>query len=99
MASKKRPADREPTREIEAKVAKRQRQHHHHHHHHYDISGDVVKKAHKFKVFYEAYETLHHEVAALENPPRSKVEDLLEMRERLKTMKTEIYRECPPERA
>jgi len=32
----------------------------------------------------------------MRDPPQQKMNDLLEMRERLKSMKTEIYRECPP---
>lgn len=63
------------------------------------LSNDLMHKAHKFKVFYEKYEALHYEVAALDNPPNQKLADLLEMRHRLSDMKKEIYRECPPERA
>ncbi|CCF44305.1 hypothetical protein CH063_13749, partial [Colletotrichum higginsianum] len=60
------------------------------------LSPDLVTKAARFKAFYEKYETLHWEIADMRNPPQEKMHDLLEMRERLKTMKTEIYKECPP---
>ncbi|GJC85001.1 hypothetical protein ColLi_07839 [Colletotrichum liriopes] len=60
------------------------------------LSPELVSKAARFKAFYEKYETLHWEIADMRNPPQEKMDDLLEMRERLKSMKTEIYRECPP---
>lgn len=85
--NKKRKADHEREREAEAKAAsKRQR-----------LSQDLMSKAYKFKVFYQKYEALHKEIVGQENPPEHKMMDLLEMRERLQTMKTEIYREIPPE--
>ncbi|KAF4976971.1 hypothetical protein FZEAL_6442 [Fusarium zealandicum] len=63
------------------------------------FSDDLVEKAQAFKVCYQKYEALHHEVSALENPPSRKLGHLREMRDRLKTMKMEIYSECPPERS
>ncbi|KAI8258651.1 hypothetical protein K4K58_003194 [Colletotrichum sp. SAR11_239] len=60
------------------------------------LSPDLVSKAQRFKLFYEKYEALHWEIADMSHPPEDKMADLLDMRERLKVMKTEIYRECPP---
>ncbi|KAL0935339.1 uncharacterized protein CTRU02_209930 [Colletotrichum truncatum] len=60
------------------------------------LSPDLVHKAARFKSFYEKYEALHWEIADMQHPPEDKMADLLDMRERLKVMKTEIYRECPP---
>lgn len=64
-----------------------------------DVPTDVFNKAHKFKMYYEKYQELHWEIADLEDPPREKVDNLLDMRQRLQSMKSEIYRECPPGRA
>ncbi|EXF76390.1 hypothetical protein CFIO01_07647 [Colletotrichum fioriniae PJ7] len=60
------------------------------------LSPDLVSKAARFKVFYEKYEALHWEIADMRNPPEDKMADLLDMRQRLKTLKIEIYKECPP---
>ncbi len=57
------------------------------------LSQELVSKAHKFKRYYEKYEALHNEMQLLENPPRDKMADLLDMRQRLQAMKTEIYTE------
>jgi RNA polymerase II elongation factor ELL len=62
------------------------------------LTQDLVTKATKFKLFYQKYEALHWEISALEHPPEDKMADLLDMRARLKFMKNEIYRECPPAR-
>ncbi|KAG7437228.1 hypothetical protein Forpi1262_v000664 [Fusarium oxysporum f. sp. raphani] len=59
------------------------------------FSDDLVQKAQAFKLFYQKYETLHHEISALDNPSSRKLGHLMEMRDRLKTMKMEIYSECP----
>ncbi|CAI4218571.1 unnamed protein product [Parascedosporium putredinis] len=64
-----------------------------------DVPTDVFNKAHKFKMYYEKYQELHWEIADLEDPPREKIDNLLDMRQRLQSMKSEIYRECPPGRA
>ncbi|CEI64603.1 hypothetical protein FVEN_g11629 [Fusarium venenatum] len=63
------------------------------------FSDDLVQKAQAFKVCYQKYEALHNEVSALNNPSSRKLDHLVEMRNRLKTMKMEIYSECPPERS
>ena len=63
-----------------------------------EIPNDLSQKARKFKMYYEKYEELHWEISALEDPPRDKVSNLLDMRERLQSMKSEIYRECSAER-
>jgi RNA polymerase II elongation factor ELL len=56
------------------------------------VSAEVVSQAHKFKRYYSQYEALHHEISSLDNPPRDKLADLNDMRERLQMMKEEIYR-------
>lgn len=89
IAPRKRVADSDEG-DSESSQTKRQRA---------DISADLFQKAHKFQVYYEKYEELHWEISALEDPPQDKIESLLDMRERLQSMKTEIYRECPPGRA
>lgn len=58
------------------------------------FSSDLVNKAVKFKLCYEKYEALHREMVGLDNPPKDKMDDLLDMRQRLQEMKTEIYREA-----
>ncbi|KAG5914019.1 hypothetical protein E4U53_004729 [Claviceps sorghi] len=62
------------------------------------VPADVLNKAHKFKTFYQKYEALHHEISALDNPPREKLADLLDMRNRLEHMKKDIYKQCSPNR-
>ncbi|KAK7748329.1 hypothetical protein SLS62_008697 [Diatrype stigma] len=57
------------------------------------VSKDILKRATLFTRFYEKYEALHKEIVALKEPPGDKLADLLEMRERLVTMKSEISRE------
>ncbi|KAI1464261.1 uncharacterized protein F4812DRAFT_217615 [Daldinia caldariorum] len=54
------------------------------------VSPDVLVKAKKFTRFYERYEALHYEIAALKEPPEDKLADLIDMRERLSIMKSEI---------
>ncbi|KAH6609311.1 com1 regulatory [Trichoderma cornu-damae] len=62
------------------------------------VSLEILRKANKFKAYYQQYEALHHEISALDNPPHEKLADLLDMRGRLESMKKEIYRECSPAR-
>lgn len=57
------------------------------------VSKEVLKRASMFTRFYERYEALHREIVELKEPPEDKLADLLEMRERLVTMKSEISRE------
>lgn len=57
------------------------------------LSKEVLVMANQFKNFYSRYEALHREIVALEDPPREKMASLLDMRDRLAKMKTEIYRE------
>ncbi|KAI0976659.1 hypothetical protein F4678DRAFT_414048 [Xylaria arbuscula] len=54
------------------------------------ISSDILKEALRFTRFYEKYEALHHEIAALKTPPEDKLADLVDMRDRLVNMKREI---------
>ncbi|KAI3322706.1 hypothetical protein HD806DRAFT_544737 [Xylariaceae sp. AK1471] len=56
------------------------------------VSKDVMLQARKFTRFYEKYEALHHEIAALKDPPEDKLADLLDMRGRLVDMKRDIQR-------
>lgn len=61
-----------------------------------NVSTAIVNKANKFKQYYQKYESLHYEIASLDNPPRDKVAHLRDMRDALATMKQEIYRDCSP---
>ncbi|KAI8628918.1 hypothetical protein F5Y19DRAFT_464887 [Xylariaceae sp. FL1651] len=56
------------------------------------VSKEVLVQARKFTRYYEKYEALHHQIAALKDPPEDKLADLLEMRGRLVNMKREIQR-------
>ncbi|KAH8195167.1 hypothetical protein TruAng_010673 [Truncatella angustata] len=60
------------------------------------VSKDVLDKAHRFDKFYERYRVLHDQLARVPNPPRDKLDDLLDMRERLVHLKAEIRREVEP---
>lgn len=54
------------------------------------VPQTVLVKAKRFERYYERYESLHHELSALKEPPAEKLADLLDMRERLVAIKTEI---------
>ncbi|KAI0009422.1 hypothetical protein F4779DRAFT_370847 [Xylariaceae sp. FL0662B] len=54
------------------------------------VPKDILVKAQKFTKFYERYESLHHEISAMKDPPEDKLADLLDMRDRLAIMKSEI---------
>ncbi|KAI0151615.1 hypothetical protein GGR57DRAFT_177336 [Xylariaceae sp. FL1272] len=81
--SNKRPREREPDKDSPESTptppAKKPR-----------IPKEVMVLARKFSQFYEKYEVLHHEVAAMKDPPDDKMADLLEMRGRLVKMKSDI---------
>ena len=62
------------------------------------LSDDVVARARRFKIYYQQYETLHNDLQRLEDPPKDKLADLIDMRQRLESLKTEIYRAVPPVR-
>jgi RNA polymerase II elongation factor ELL len=62
------------------------------------VSSDVLREAHRFKMYYQKYEALHYEISALDNPPVQKIADLKDMRDRLQDMKTEIYRQYQSDR-
>ncbi|EFY87757.1 COM1 regulatory protein [Metarhizium acridum CQMa 102] len=62
------------------------------------VPSDVLNKAHKFKTYYQQYETLHYEITALDNPPHEKLASLLDLRDRLQIMKREIYKQYSPDR-
>ncbi|KAG9256018.1 COM1 regulatory protein [Emericellopsis atlantica] len=59
-----------------------------------ELSDSVMSQAQDFKKFYSAYEALHYEVVALVDPPKEKLDSLIDMRERLTQMKKKIYRQC-----
>ncbi|KAI0911121.1 hypothetical protein F4823DRAFT_561311 [Ustulina deusta] len=54
------------------------------------VSTEILAQALRFTKFYEKYEALHYEIAALKTPPDDKLADLVEMRDRLVNMKREI---------
>ncbi|KAI1209746.1 uncharacterized protein F4807DRAFT_426190 [Annulohypoxylon truncatum] len=54
------------------------------------VPRDVLVKAKIFTKFYERYEALHYEISGLKEPPEDKLADLIDMRERLAIMKSEI---------
>ncbi|KAI1138256.1 hypothetical protein F5Y05DRAFT_385613 [Hypoxylon sp. FL0543] len=56
------------------------------------VPKDILIKAKMFTKYYERYEALHYEITALKEPPEDKLADLLDMRERLAVMKSEISR-------
>ncbi|KAI0107348.1 hypothetical protein F4776DRAFT_645604 [Hypoxylon sp. NC0597] len=56
------------------------------------VPKDILIKAKMFTKYYERYEALHWEIAGLKEPPEDKLADLLDMRERLAVMKSEISR-------
>ncbi|OAQ83287.1 COM1 regulatory protein [Purpureocillium lilacinum] len=62
------------------------------------VPAEVLNKATKFKTYYRKYEALHHEISELDDPPQSKLADLIDMRGRLEMMKREIYKQCSPDR-
>ncbi|KHN96776.1 COM1 regulatory protein [Metarhizium album ARSEF 1941] len=62
------------------------------------VPSDVLNKAHKFKTYYQQYESLHYEITALDNPPHEKLASLLDLRDRLQIMKREIYKQYSSER-
>ncbi|KAI1267493.1 hypothetical protein F5Y18DRAFT_304627 [Xylariaceae sp. FL1019] len=81
--SNKRPRPREPEQESPESTptppAKKPR-----------VPKDVLVSARKFSQFYEKYVVLHHEIAAMKDPPDDKMADLLEMHGRLVKMKSDI---------
>ncbi|KAG6108794.1 hypothetical protein E4U13_006302 [Claviceps humidiphila] len=56
-----------------------------------NVPADVLNKAHKFKICYQKYQALHYEIEALDDPPREKVANLVEMRSHLEVLKKDIY--------
>lgn len=82
-AAKKRPVESQPA--PSQPVAKKSR-----------VTKDVLDKAHRFDKFYEKYKILHEQLTRLTNPPKDQVNDLLDMHNRLASMKAEIRREVDP---
>ncbi|UNI23527.1 hypothetical protein JDV02_009346 [Purpureocillium takamizusanense] len=62
------------------------------------VPADIMSKAHKFKAYYQKYEALHHEITEFDNPPESKLADLLNLRGKLEMMKRDIYKQYSPGR-
>ncbi|KAI1375435.1 hypothetical protein F4677DRAFT_422810 [Hypoxylon crocopeplum] len=60
------------------------------------VTRDVLVKARMFTKYYERYEALHYEISALKEPPEDKLADLLDMRERLAAIKSEIAQAVTP---
>lgn len=56
------------------------------------LSDDIIDQAHAFTEYYKSYKTLHFEMASMKDPPEDKLTKLLNMHERLKTMKRHIQR-------
>ena len=56
------------------------------------VSADTLAMAQNFKLYYEKYAKMHHELAAAREPDEEKVKQLVRMRERLKGIKREIER-------
>ncbi|KAM0808121.1 hypothetical protein AB5N19_08463 [Seiridium cardinale] len=83
VSAKKRPADTQST--TSQQPTKKSR-----------VTKDVLDKAHRFDKFYEKYKMLHDQLIRLANPPREKLMDLHDMRERLVNLKDEIRREVDP---
>lgn len=54
------------------------------------LSNATREDAYRFKTFYTAYEALHRELSALEDPPEDQVHELLEMHHRLCVIKKRI---------
>lgn len=54
------------------------------------LSKETREQAYRFKTFYTAYEALHRELSALEDPPEEQVEQLLAMHQRLSVIKQQI---------
>ncbi|KAK3336944.1 hypothetical protein B0T19DRAFT_396632 [Cercophora scortea] len=56
---------------------------------------EILNKAHRFKLFYSSYETLHKQLVAVDNPKETELERLMEMHIRLSELKQEIYKKAP----
>ncbi|KAI0199780.1 hypothetical protein F4808DRAFT_431235 [Astrocystis sublimbata] len=54
------------------------------------LSTQILVDARKFTKYYEKYSDLHHEMAALKDPPEDKLARLIEMRDELVVMKRKI---------
>ncbi|KAK8016409.1 hypothetical protein PG993_014598 [Apiospora rasikravindrae] len=57
------------------------------------VSPSVLKKAQDFEIYYKRYETLHHELISVRDPPQEDLEKLLKMRARLASLKDAISQE------
>lgn len=56
------------------------------------LSDDIIDQAHAFTEYYKSYKALHFEIVGMKEPPEDKLTKLLNMHERLKTMKRHIQR-------
>ncbi|KAK6820536.1 COM1 protein [Apiospora arundinis] len=57
------------------------------------VSPSVLKKAQEFEIYYKRYETLHHELISVRDPPQEDLDKLLKMRTRLASLKDAISKE------
>ena len=57
------------------------------------VSPAVLKKAQDFEIYYKRYETLHHELISVRDPPQEDLDKLLKMRARLANLKDAISQE------
>ncbi|KAK7984950.1 hypothetical protein PG988_002572 [Apiospora saccharicola] len=57
------------------------------------VSPSVLKKAQDFEIYYKRYETLHHELISVRDPPQEDLDKLLKMRARLANLKDAISQE------
>ncbi|ROT42273.1 COM1 protein [Sodiomyces alkalinus F11] len=63
---------------------------------HKPMDPELVRKAQLFKRKYEKYALLHKQISSMTHPPQDQLAHLMDMRQRLQDMKSEIYKECPP---
>lgn len=57
------------------------------------VSPAVLKKAQEFEIYYKRYETLHHELISVRDPPQEDLDKLLKMRTKLASLKDTISQE------
>lgn len=60
------------------------------------MDAELIRKAQVFKRRYEKYAILHRQISKMDYPPAEQLAALMDMRQRLQDMKSEIYKQCPP---
>lgn len=63
---------------------------------HKPMDPELIRKAQLFKKKYEKYALLHKQISRMEHPPQDQLAHLMDLRQRLQDMKSEIYKQCPP---